>query len=285
MSKYFNETRKAEEWFAREGLAKRQDVTTILQNLRNPEPAVQVAENEKLPQGNNRVDIDPMSTSHFVLSGNRSGHYAMEAYRALRTRLMRLQAVKGLRSIVLSSAMPGDGKTVTTMNLGICCAQLHEMPILLIDADLRSRRLSQYLGQPLAPGLAEVLRGEARFEDVVLRTENPNLYVLAAGSPAGSPPELFTGKVWGELMARCNEQFKMVLVDAPPVRPLADFELICAGCDAFVMVVRAHQTQREALHQVAGHIDTKKLIGIVLNSTDNYSKNGYYTQYGPQDQA
>lgn len=209
----------------------------------------------------------------------------MEAYRALRTRLMRLQSVKGLRSIVLSSATPGDGKTVTTMNLGICCAQLREMPILLIDADLRSRRLSQFLGDPLAPGLAEVLKGESRFEDVILRTENPNLYVLAAGSPAGSPPELFTGKAWGELMKRCNDQFKMVLVDAPPVRPLADFELICAGCDAFVMVVRAHQTQREALQQVAGHIDSKKLIGVVLNGTDNHSKNSYYTQYGPQDQA
>jgi len=284
VSKYFNETQKTEEWFAQEGLAKRQDVASILEDLRNPHPQNGDSNASGSPQ-DGLGDIAATVSSPVVLSGTRSGHYAMEAYRALRTRLMRLQASKGLRSVVMSSAIPGEGKTVTTLNLGLCYAQLHEMPVLLIDADLRTKRLSQLLENPSAPGLAEVLSGEARYEDVIWRTQSPNLHMLGAGSPVGSPPELFTGTSWSDLIVRCKERFKLILVDAPPVRPLADFELICAGCDAFVMVVRAFQTQREDLQQIAAQIDSKKLVGIVLNNAHTYSKSGYYNQYGSQVQS
>lgn len=204
----------------------------------------------------------------------------MEAYRGLRTQLMRLQAWKDLRSVVVSSAMPGEGKTTTILNLGLCYAQLHGMQVLLIDADLRTKRLSQYFENPSAPGLAEVLSGSARYEDVMQSTENPNLHVLTAGSCSDSPPELFAGTGWSEFLARARKEFKMILIDTPPVRPLADFELICAGCDAFVMVVRAYQTQRDQLQQIAGQLDAKKLVGVVLNSAEIHSKKGDYYQYG-----
>ena len=204
----------------------------------------------------------------------------MEAYRALRTRLMRLQASKGLHSVVVSSAATGEGKTLSAINLGLCYSQLHEMPVLLIDADLRSRRLSQLLESSPVSGLAEVLSGQATYDDVIQRTEYANLYVLTSGRAVASPPELFTGSAWSDLLAHCKSKFKIVLIDAPPVRPLADFELICASCDAFLMVVRAQHTQREQLQQIAGQIDVKKLAGVVLNCTGSSSKHGYYSQYG-----
>jgi capsular exopolysaccharide synthesis family protein len=278
VSKYFNETQKTEEWFEHGGPAKRQDVSAIIEQLRKPGS----------PNGNsheaqvlypNRTDL-VRTASSTVLSGDQSGHYAMEAYRGLRTQLMRLQGSKDLRSVVFSSAAPGEGKTTTILNLGLCYAQLHETQVLLIDADLRTKRLSQYFENSAAPGLAEVLSGVAQYEDVIQRTENSNLHILTAGSPAGSPPELFVGTAWNDFLARCKKDFKMILIDAPPVRPLADFELICAGSDGFVMVVRAYQTQREQLQQIAGQIDPKKLIGVVLNSSEVGSKNDYYYQYG-----
>jgi capsular exopolysaccharide synthesis family protein len=280
VSKYLNDTQKTEEWYEQEGLAKRQDVAAMIEELRKPSPPPPNGS----PRGPQVVDAkrtDITSTApSIVLSGIKSGHYAMESYRGLRTQLMRLQASKDLRSVVVSSAMPGEGKTTTILNLGLCYAQLHEMPVLLVDADLRTKRLSGYFDNPSAPALAEVLSGVARYEDVVRTTENPNLYVLTAGSAADSPPELFAGTAWNEFLDRCKKQFRMILIDAPPVRPLADFELICAGCDAFVMVVRAYQTPREQLQQIAGQLDAKKLVGVVLNSAEIHSKKGDYYRYG-----
>lgn len=285
MSKYFDETQRAEDWLAREGAAKRQDISTVMEHIRKPEPAVVpeiIQEPETRLPGCRKIHLSAITDPSIVVGGKDAKHYATEAYRALRTRLMRLQVSKGIRSVAVSSATPGDGKTVTTLNLGLCYAQLHDTPVLLIDCDLRSRRLSQILGNPPAPGLAEVLSGEASYEEAVVATNNPNLYVLSAGSMMVSAPELLSGNAWKELIAWCNESFRLVLIDTPPVRPLADFELITAACDAFLMVVRAHQTQREALQHLAGQIDSKKLAGVVLNSAETYSKGGYSNSYAYQ---
>jgi protein-tyrosine kinase len=284
VSKYFNETQKTEELLAQEDVIRRQDITSILQDLRKADSPGDSSDvngpQSSLPPTPGQPDVAYTLASPDILSGHRAGHYAMEAYRALRTRLMRLQASKGLHSVAISSATPGEGKTITTINLGLCYSQLHEMPVLLIDADLRSRRLSQFFKSPRAAGLAEVLSGEAAYEDVVQRTDHLNLHLLMSGLSVASPPELFTGGAWGDLLGKCKAQFKLILIDAPPVRPLADFELICAGCDGFLMVVRAHQTQREQLRQIAGQIDSKKLVGVVLNRTNTFSRKGYYGQYG-----
>lgn len=278
MSKYFDETQRAEEWLAREGFAKRQDISTVLENIRKPDAVEPELHEARLPRSRT-IHVSTAADPSIMVGGNDSQHHSAEAYRALRTRLMRLQASKGLRSLAISSATPGEGKTVTTLNLGLCYAQLQNTPVLLIDGDLRSRRLSQLLSNPAAPGLAEVLSGEARYEDAILSTNNPNLFVLAAGSMMVSAPELLAGTAWKELIAWCSESFRLILIDTPPVRPLADFELITAGCDGFLMIVRAYQTQRESLQQLAGQIDPKKLVGVVLNSTQTYTKNGYSNPY------
>jgi len=278
VSKYFDETQRAEEWLAREGFAKRQDISTVLENIRKPDAVEPELHEARLPRSRT-IHVSTAADPSIMVGGNDSQHHSAEAYRALRTRLMRLQASKGLRSLAISSATPGEGKTVTTLNLGLCYAQLQNTPVLLIDGDLRSRRLSQLLSNPAAPGLAEVLSGEARYEDAILSTNNPNLFVLAAGSMMVSAPELLAGTAWKELIAWCSESFRLILIDTPPVRPLADFELITAGCDGFLMIVRAYQTQRESLQQLAGQIDPKKLVGVVLNSTQTYTKNGYSNPY------
>jgi len=296
VSKYFNETQKTDQWLEQDGAGKRQDLAAIIDDLRAPKPAA-----PELPRPPRPAPVEEpyaphvphvqaapekgeevlrVAASPVVLSGLKSGHYAMEAYRALRTRLMRLQSSKGLRSVVLSSTIPGEGKTITALNLGLCYAQLHAMSVLLIDADLRTKRLTQFFENTSGPGVSEVMSGQAGYEDVIRKTEIPNLYVVPAGSAEVSPPELFAGATWTEFVAKCKEKFKMILVDAPPARPLADFELICSGCDGFLMVVRAHHTQREVLQQTASQVDAKKLLGLVLNSTEVHSKNSYYSQFG-----
>src|SRR2546429_7338055 len=162
---------------------------------------------------------------------------ALEAYRGLRTRLMHAQSKSGLRSIVITSSLPGEGKTLTTMNLGLCYAQLPQQRVLVIDADLRTCGLTALLDHPCTLGLAEVLAGKATLEEAMVATNQKNFFVLPAGTISSPPPELFTGSHWQELLGRCSELFEVVLVDTPPIIPLADFELISVACQGVVMVV------------------------------------------------
>jgi len=193
---------------------------------------------------------------------------ALEAYRGLRTRLMHAQSKSGLRSIVITSSLPGEGKTLTTMNLGLCYAQLPEQRVLVIDGDMRTRGITSMLDHPSSPGLAEILSGDVGPDEAIVATNQKNLFILPAGSISSPPPELFTGTRWQEFLGHCGEMFKVILIDAPPIRPLADFELISAGCDGIVMVVRAHHGQRETLRKTASTLDKRKLVGVVFNATD-----------------
>jgi len=202
-----------------------------------------------------------------------------ECYRGLRTRLMRLQATTGRRSIVVTSASEGDGKTLTTANLALCYAQLPKTQVLLIDADLRNRGLSVLSGETSGVGLAEVLAGRATLAQAIVGTDIPRLYVLPAGQSRASPPELFAGPSWKELLATCAASFTVILVDSPPIIPLPDFELISAACDGSLMVVRALRTSRELLQTASRHLEAAKLQGVVFNGTDTVDGYGSYRRY------
>lgn len=284
MSKYFDELQKAEEWSLQQAKAMREAASTLVEAA--PSPALGPAEPPRPQQQARRaVRLEIQPESPIVFGAKETHHHATEAYRTLRTRLMRLQASKGFRSIAVSSATPGEGKTMTTLNLGLCCAQLHDNPILLIDGDLRKAELSRLLGRPVGPGLAEVLSGKAAFQEAILSTDNPNLCVIPAGAPESPAPELLATETWKDLLAWCSENFRLTLIDTPPARPLADFELISAACDGYLMVVRARHTERDALKSVAAHLDAKKLVGVVFNSADTLAKASYgatYAAYGQE---
>ena len=204
---------------------------------------------------------------------------ALEGYRSLRTRLLRLQVKRNFRTVAISSAGKGEGKTLTTLNLALCCAQLPEYPVLVIDGDLRGRGLSRLLGNPDVPGLSEMLAGQATRDDIVLATDIPNLYVVGAGNDATPPPELFARAAWKEFAAWCKESFDLVLIDAPPVLPLADFELISGASESVMMVVRARVAQRDMLEKALAHIDPAKLLGATFNSVDHTDGFSYKYDY------
>jgi capsular exopolysaccharide synthesis family protein len=230
---------------------------------------------------------EPYGQMHISRSGERilfpelatNSAPEMEAYRKLRTRVLRLQASRGFRTVVISSAAKGEGKTLTSTNLGLFCAQLPEYRVLLVDGDLRTRGLSRLLGGPDTPGLAEVLAGDVRPEAAVLATDVPNLYVMGPGRPSISPSELLTGTSWKDFIAWAGEQFKLVLVDAPPVFATADFELISAGCDGILLVVRARVTTRVMLQTLMRQIDSSKLLGVTLNSVNGFDHTQSYYYY------
>lgn len=188
-----------------------------------------------------------------------------ESFRVLRTRLMRLQAKRGLRSVVVTSATKGEGKSTVSLNLAFMCAQLPEMKVLLIDADIRSCGLSQLLEAPKGQTLPEVLLQKAEPDDAILATDLANLYFLPCDVTSIPAAELLASRHWSELIACCAETFSLVIVDAPPILNLTDADLISAPCDGVVMVARSHETRTDFVQKATRQIDLKKLVGIILN--------------------
>ncbi|HZD96117.1 MAG TPA: CpsD/CapB family tyrosine-protein kinase [Candidatus Sulfotelmatobacter sp.] len=206
--------------------------------------------------------------SFLVTQYNPSMQSAVEAYRTLRTRLVKQQTRSGARSLVVSSGSQGEGKTLTAFNLALCYANIQNWPVLLVDADLRTQGISHLMGDPESPGLAKILEENCPYQSAVLSTDVPSLYVLPAGKTSASPSELFSGAHWKEFMGWAAESFRLVIIDCPPVLNLADFELIAAAAESIMLVVRSRKTVRESLTKMLAQIDPRKLAGVVFNAAE-----------------
>jgi capsular exopolysaccharide synthesis family protein len=217
--------------------------------------------------------------SFLVSQYNPTMQAAVEAYRTLRTRLVKQQTRTGSRSLVVTGSTQGEGKTLTAFNLALCYAKIENWPVLLVDADLRTRGLSNLAGDPESPGLAEILEKDCSYQSAILRTDVASLYVLPAGETTSSPSELFSGPRWKEFMGWAAESFRLVLIDSPPALNLADFELIAARCESVMVVARARKTEREALTKVLAQVDPRKMAGVIFNAAEEPADNGYY-RYG-----
>jgi capsular exopolysaccharide synthesis family protein len=219
--------------------------------------------------------------SFLVTQYNPAMQAAVEAYRSLRTRLSKRQAKNGMRSLVVSSASQGEGKTLTAFNLALCYARMENFPLLVVDADLRGQGLSRLLGEPESPGLAKILEEGCDYSTAILSTDFAGLYVLPAGSGASSPPELFSGSQWSEFMGWATETFRMVIVDSPPVLNMADFDLLMGACDSALLVVRSRKTVSAALSKILAEVDPAKLAGVVFNASEDPVKGyGYHSPTG-----
>ena len=218
---------------------------------------------------------------------------AAEAYRSLRTRMLFAQAGTTLRSLVVTSASVGEGKTTTVANLAVTLAQ-QGMRVLLVDADLRRPRLHLMFGFSNKVGLIDVLQGHATVEASVHATSVDNLFLLPSGSPSAAagaigPSELLGGGEMAAMLATAQDRFDIVVFDTPPVLHAPDAPVIAARADASILVVRAGKTDRalsqDALQQLAA-VGTN-VLGAVLNDPDaktlRYRERSY--QYGYYAQA
>ena len=201
---------------------------------------------------------------------------AVEAYRTLRTRLLKMQSKTGMRSLAITSTAQGEGKTLTALNLALVFSQLQERTVLVVDGDLRTKGLSHLIGQQHTPGLGDILETGCPYSSVILRTDVPNLYVLSAGTSALPASELFSRDGWKEFVAWSGETFQMTLLDSPPVLDLADTELILGACEGLLVISRSGKTKRVALSKVLSQVDTKKLAGVVFNGCEEAAAKNYY---------
>jgi tyrosine-protein kinase Etk/Wzc len=192
-----------------------------------------------------------------------------EAYRSLRTNLAFARAHDALRTIVLTSPGPADGKSTTVANLAITFAQQGQRT-LLIDADLRRAVLDKLFGAPREPGLTDVLVGRVPLLQVISETAISNLRVLGSGPFPPNPSELLGSPAMRAVLDAAREQFDVVLLDSPPLLAVTDAAVLSTMVDGAILVVRTGVTPRTSVRRAVSQLETVhgRLIGTVLNDVD-----------------
>jgi capsular exopolysaccharide synthesis family protein len=203
-----------------------------------------------------------------------------EACRAIRTNLMFAGADEQLQTLLLTSSLPREGKTLCCVSLGTVLAKSGART-LIIDCDLRRPRIARAFGISAAVGLTNVLVGEVSLDDAIRSSEVENLSVLPAGPTPPNPAELLNGKHFRQLLAEVRTRFDKVLIDSPPAVPVTDPAILATLVDGVLLIVRHGKTPRDAAARAAQHmLDVGgRIVGVVLNAIDVSGK-GYRSYYG-----
>src|SRR5712691_8342470 len=218
-----------------------------------------------------------------------------ESYRALRTSLLLSSLGAPPKVIMITSALPQEGKTTTSINCSVVLAQ-KGIRVLLIDADLRRPSIHKTLGMGPRSGLSNVLTGSTTLEQAITRTAIlPNLFVLPAGTPPPNPAELLASPNMRDVLAQLREQYDHIVIDTPPSLSVTDAVVLSPRADAVVLVIRSGQTTKQALRRCRDILmqANAKVSGVLLNAVDlsspdyyyYYEYNGKYSRYYRDDES
>lgn len=203
----------------------------------------------------------------------------VEAFRILRTNLQFVDVDRSTKVFVVTSSVAEEGKTTTACNLAVTIAQAGQR-VLLVEADLRRPKLSEYMKLETAVGLTMVLVGRLPLDDAIQDYSVENLSVLTSGAIPPNPSELLQSQAMSEAVARMRRLYDVVIVDAPPLLPVTDAALLTAHSDGALVVVRHGKTSKEQLRHSKDRLDAVggRAIGVVLNMVPT-GGDGYGTGY------
>ena len=205
-----------------------------------------------------------------------------ESYRALRTSLLLTSLGAPPKIILITSALPREGKTTTSVNTAIVLAQKGTR-VLLIDADLRRPSIHKALGMGPRVGLSNVLTGGATSHQAMVRSPIlPNLFILPAGTPPPNPAELMASQQMFDLLAELREQYDHIVIDTPPTLSVTDAVVLSTRSDAVVLVIRSSQTTKPALRRTRDILTqvNARVAGVLLNAVNlNSPDYSYYYEY------
>jgi protein-tyrosine kinase len=223
--------------------------------------------------------FDAGTTERLVVSKN-SGPLLVEQFRGLAAALLRAQGERHLKSIIVTSPSPGDGKSHVAVNLALTLSESYRRRVLLVDADLRRPTLHALFRMPNSAGLSELLKTETDGRAAGVQVSQ-TLRVLPAGGPEASPLGGLSSTRMKRVVASAATRFDWVIVDSPPVGVLADARLVSETVDAAVLVVRAAVTRFQDLEAAIGTLGAERILGVVLNAVDplEIRSEGYYKYY------
>ncbi len=233
------------------------------------------------------LEWKPDLSTMLFMNGN-DARKGTEEYRTLRSRLYDLRERTNLKTLLVTSALPREGKSFTASNLAQVLARQHGRRVLLIDADLRGPRLHLMLGTTSGPGLSDYLQGQSDEYSIIQRGPFENLFFIPSGAEIQDPAELVGNGKLKLLVQRVEALFDWIVVDSPPAIPVSDASVLAKACDGVILVVRSNSTPTDVARKARQEFPEQSLIGVVLNGTnideDSYSRY-YYETYDKKTSA
>ena len=223
------------------------------------------------------------SAEKLMLNGGES--IPVEQYRRLAARLLMAQAERGARVVMVTSAFPGEGKTLTATNLALTLSESYKRKVLLIDADLRRPWVHQIFQVPNVSGLNDGLRDSGERK-IPLLSFTENLSILTAGRPEPDPMSVLSGDRMRRVLEEAGDRFEWVIIDTPPVALLTDAHLLSSLVHAVVLVVQSGKTPLQAIKTAVEAVGRERILGVVLNRVEDAAQSAYsYYGYRAAEQA
>ncbi|MDP2773909.1 MAG: polysaccharide biosynthesis tyrosine autokinase [Nocardioides sp.] len=227
------------------------------------------------------INRDPAAVKKLPVTALAEATPWAEAFRVLRTNMQYVDVDNERRVFVVSSSLPGEGKTTTAVNLAITLAMTGDR-VALVECDLRRPLIARRLGLDGAVGTTSVLIGKVTLEDALQTHEGTDLEVLACGPMPPNPSELLQSQAMGLLIKDLRERFDIVILDAPPLLPVTDAALLSAQADGMLAVVRHGKTTKDQLGHALERVEQvdAKCVGVVVNLAPAKKSRGYGYGYG-----
>ena len=276
---------------AQEKKAQQRELARLKQSVKAPEPAYPLPYKHKrvrppleerlrdriyIAKATDDSGIDPRIVTYFDPKSVIS-----EQYRTLRTNVQSNNVPRSLKTIVISSALPGEGKTITAVNLAVTMAQHLDKTVLLVDCDLRGGIIHRLLAINTVQGLSDILTNGVALEPALYKSKINNLTILPGGNIPPNPSELLGSKRMKRLLEELKSKFDYIILDSPPIIPLTDACVLSTQTDGVIYVVQARRTSRQVVRQAQNllkHVHAK-VLGLVLTQAEFYVPNYMYRYY------
>ena len=231
-------------------------------------------------EGLRSLQYFPTSEGRLVSITQQDGLGA-EKFRLLGVRLRNMRANRTLKRILVTSTIPEEGKSVVSANLALVLARGGRTRTVLVEGDLRRPTLANRFGLGKLPGLVDALAGNKSLNDVIYQLEPSGLCCIPAGHPPENPLELMQSGRAAAALTALSQFFEWIVVDSPPVLPLADTILWSKLVDGVVLVAREGKTEKRQLLKGLELLDHSRLLGVVLNASTSTDHKNYYQRYTP----
>lgn len=226
------------------------------------------------------VQVAPTVESRLVSLTDKESLGA-EKFRFLGVRLRQLQQTRSLKKLLITSTLSEEGKSLVAANLAATLARRKQQKVLLLEGDLRRPTQAGLFGGTRPAGLSEWLQSGTRTVSNIYHLDGPGFWLMPAGQPPENPLELMQSGKLGELLDQLVHWFDWVVIDSPPVLPLADTSVWARFADGILLVVRAGRTERQPLQRGLGALEQSRLLGLVVNNCTGHDEKDYYSRYGP----